>query len=115
MAKKRTQGKQRFKGLQANAFQHAQDREALRKLDRLPGMQPLLRRVSAETLEKMFRMLNLADRIRVTRTQFPKIHEMFRESCEILDIKEIPEIYLTTSPIQNAFSFGIRNYTVILF
>ena len=114
MAKKRTSGKQKFSGIQANAFQHAQDREALRKLDRLPGMQTLLRRVSAETLEKMFRMLNLADRIRVTRTQFPKIHEMFRESCDILDIKEMPEIYLTTSPVQNAFSFGIRNYTVVL-
>ncbi|PWT87839.1 MAG: hypothetical protein C5B54_11635 [Acidobacteria bacterium] len=115
MAKKRSQPVQHtFPGLDARAFQHAADREQMKKLDRLPGMQALLRRVHGETLEKMFRMLNLADRVRVTPKQCKKIYDMFRESCEVLDIKEIPEVYLATAYIPNALSFGMRNYTVVL-
>src|SRR5437867_984827 len=103
-----------FPGLKANAFQHTGDREALKKLDRLPGMQMLIRKISSSYFEKTLRMLNTAERVRVGPKQCPKIYELFRESCSVLDIPEIPEIYLSTVYIPNAFSFGIDRYTVVL-
>src|SRR5262245_61823560 len=113
MAKK-TKGRKSFPGLTASAFQHTADREAMKKLARLPGMQMLLRKASSSYLEKTVRMLNISQNVRVNQKQFPKIHNIFREACAVLDIKEIPEIYVSTNPNPNAFSFGIDRYTVIL-
>lgn len=104
----------RFPEIDAVCFQHPADREAMKKLAKLPGMQTLLRKISGGYLEKMFRMLNVAERVKVTPRQCPKIYDMFREACNTLDIKEVPEIYLSTAYLPNAFSFGIQKYTVIL-
>ncbi|HJZ11690.1 MAG TPA: M48 family metallopeptidase [Acidobacteriota bacterium] len=115
MAKKKTNSTRiHFPGLDPIAFQHAADREAMKKLDRMPGMQTVLRKVSGGYIEKTLRMLNTAERVRVGPRQCPKVYELFRESCAVLDIKEIPEIYLATVYTPNAFSFGIQRFTVVL-
>lgn len=106
--------RKRFKGLDPLSFQHPQDVAAIRKLDRLPGLQRMIRKLSLGYTEKMYRMLNVSENIRVTPKQFPKIYEMFRESCAILDIPEVPEIYIRTYWQPNAFSFGVNKYTVTL-
>lgn len=103
-----------FPNLNPSAFQHTADREAMRKLARLPGMHTLLRKVSGSVFEKTLRMLNKAERVKVGPKQCPRIYDMFRDACEILDIKEVPEIYLSTVYVPNAFSFGIEKYTVVL-
>ncbi len=112
--KAKTSKQVHFPKLDPSAFQHTADREAMKKLARLPGMQTLLRKVSGSVFEKTLRMLNTAERVKVGPKQCPRIYDMFRESCEILDIQEIPEIYLSTVYVPNAFSFGIEKYTVVL-
>jgi Zn-dependent protease with chaperone function len=107
-------GRKKFKGLDPLSFQHPADVAAIRKLDRLPGLQRMIRKLSLGYTEKMYRMLNVSENIRVTPKQFPKIYEMFRESCAILDIPEIPEIYIRTHWQPNAFAFGVNKYTVTL-
>ena len=112
--RKKSPVRKRFPGIPASAFQHTADRESMKKLARLPGMQILLRKLSSSYLEKTVRMLNVSQNVKVTPKQFPKIHNMFREACEVLDLKEIPDIYVSTNPNPNAFSFGIDRYTVLL-
>jgi Zn-dependent protease with chaperone function len=107
-------GRKRFKGLDPLSFQHPADLAAIRKLDKLPGLQRMIRSLSSGYTEKMYRMLNMAENIRVTSNQCPKIYEMFREACAILDIQEMPEIYIDTHYVPNAFSFGVNKYTVTL-
>ena len=114
MRRKAQTTKKVFPGLDPIAFQHAADREAIKKLDRMPGMQTLIRKLSGGYFEKTLRMINTAERVRVGPKQCPKIYELFRESCAVLDIPEVPEIYLATVYAPNAFSFGIQRYSVVL-
>jgi Zn-dependent protease with chaperone function len=104
----------RLTGIDPTTFQHSADREALRKLDNLPGMQSLLRKASGGYVEDVLRMLNVSQNIRVTPKQFPQVHELFRDACEILDIQQLPEIYISTAYIPNAFTFGMEKYSVTL-
>src|SRR5574342_579824 len=105
-AKAETTGKRKkFKKLDPLSFQHPLDVAAIRKLDKLPGLQRLIRKMSSEYTEKMYRMLNIAENIRVTPKQCPKVYEMFREACDVLDIPEMPDIYIRTYYQPNAFSF----------
>jgi Zn-dependent protease with chaperone function len=112
-AKASTQRKH-FKGIDPRSFQHPSDIEALKRLARLPGVQTLLKKISVTYTEKMFRMLNVAEKVRVSPRQCPKVYEMFRESCNVLDVAEIPEIYISSDTSANAFSFGIQKFTVTL-
>ncbi|HET6266764.1 MAG TPA: M48 family metallopeptidase [Acidobacteriota bacterium] len=114
MPKKKSDSRKRFPKIDPISFQHPGDREAIKKLDNMKSIQRLMSRVSGDFLERSFRMINMAQRVQVTPKQCPKIYDMFRESCEILDIKEIPEIFVTTIYDANAFSFGIKKYSVIL-
>lgn len=107
-------GRKSFPGVDASAFMHPSDREAMKKLARLPGMQTLLRRISGGYIERMYRMLNIAERVKVTPKQCPRIYNLFKEAARILDIKEIPEIYLSTVYVPNAMTFGIEKYSVVL-
>lgn len=106
--------RRRFPEIDGSCFQHPSDLEAMKKLSRMPSVQRLMRRVSVSYMEKMFRLLNTAERVRVTPKQCPSIYNLFKESCEILDIPEVPEIYLATAYSTNAFSFGMEKFTVIL-
>lgn len=103
-----------FPNIDPISFQHPGDREAIKKLDHLPGMQMLLKRVHGDYIEKMFRMLNTAERVRVTPKQCPRIYELVKEGCNTLDISEMPEIYITTVYQPNGMTFGIKKYTLIL-
>jgi Zn-dependent protease with chaperone function len=114
MARKKSSTRKIFTGISAAAFQHSADREALRKLDRLPGMHLLLRKASGSYVEKTLRMLNMSHNVRVSSKQFPQVHNLFREACDVLDIQELPEIYLSTAYIPNAFTFGMEKYSVTL-
>ncbi|HSP07722.1 MAG TPA: M48 family metallopeptidase [Acidobacteriota bacterium] len=107
-------GRTTFPGLDASSFMHPSDREAMKKLAKLPGMQPLLRRISGGYIERMYRMLNIAERVQVTPRQCPRIYNLFREACNTLDIKEIPEVFLSTAYIPNAMTFGIEKYSIVL-
>src|SRR5918996_762125 len=113
--KKATSHRKVLTGLTPTAFQHSADREALRKLDQLPGMQILLRQISGSYVENTLRMLNVSQNIRVSAKQFPQVHNLFQEACDVLDIKDMPEVYLCTAPaIPNAFTFGMEKYSVTL-
>lgn len=114
MAKKKSSKRILLTGLDPTSFQHSADREAMRKLDRLPGMQMLLRKISGSYTENTLRMLNVSQNVRVSSKQFPSVHNLFREACDILDIKEMPEIYIATAYIPNAFTFGMQKYSVTL-
>ena len=114
MAKEKSSKRILLKGIDPTVFQHSADREALKKLDSFPGMQTLLRRASGSYVENTLRMLNVSQNVRVGKKQFPSVYNLFREACDVLDIREMPEIYVSTVYIPNAFTFGMKNYSVTL-
>lgn len=117
MAKKKAKAKssrKTYPGINPDCFQHPADRDAIKKLEKVPGMRPLLRKVHGDFIERSFRMLNMAQRVRVTEKQCVRVYEYVREGCQALDISEMPEIFVTTVYNPNAFSFGMKKYTLIL-
>jgi Zn-dependent protease with chaperone function len=115
-AKKKAQKSkyQTFPGIDPACFQHPSDLEALKKLSRLPAIQKLMRKLSVSYTEKMYRMLSLSERVRVSTKQCPDLYRFVEEACTVLDIKEMPEIYMSTKADPNAFAFGIQNFTLTL-
>src|SRR5258707_2166011 len=108
----------RFKSLDSSAFQHPLDREATKNLKRLVGLDLGASKHMEFQVERVYYVYNIASAVRVGPKQFPRLYEMLRESCAILDLPE-PELYVDQSPLVNALTYGhtrpfVTLYTALL-
>ncbi len=109
MAKPATQKKVRvrFEGIKSGAWEHPADKAALKALQKVPGLDTALKTFFGSTTEKSLRLVALASSVRVTEKQFPRVHSLFQECCEILDVQTIPELYVAQNPFLNAGAVGM--------
>jgi hypothetical protein len=81
-------------GLKPASYQHPFDQKAFNSLDKMPGLPLLMRKVNEYGIDRLLRMQIVGGHFKVTPRNFPKLHDAFLETCEILDVTPQPEIYL---------------------
>jgi Zn-dependent protease with chaperone function len=104
----------RFPDISPTTWEHPTDRAALNALRRIPGFDLVLRKLVGMFGEKSLRLALKADAVRVSDTQYPWIHERLLSACTILDLNEIPELYISQTPLVNAGAVGFDRPFVIL-
>ncbi|HXO24007.1 MAG TPA: M48 family metallopeptidase, partial [Streptosporangiaceae bacterium] len=96
----------RLTGISSRAYEHPADRSALVALRKLSGFDTLLRKLFGLFNERAFRLTFLASAVRVSERQFPHIYELVRDGSYILDLPNVPEVYVIQSPLVNAMALG---------
>ena len=81
---------------------------------KLTGFDTLLRKLSGLINERSLRLQFLASGVRVSERQFPQINDMVRDGAYILDLPEVPEVYVTQTPIVNAMALGTDKPFIVL-
>ncbi|WP_392530261.1 M48 family metallopeptidase [Nostoc sp. C117] len=81
-------------GLSSKAYEHPFDRKALASLQNMPGVSLLLKKINEYGIDRLLRLQSLGSEIRITPRNFPSLHQTFIETCQILDIDPVPELYL---------------------
>lgn len=94
-------------GLSSNQFRHPLDLQATQTLQRLPGLDIIVRNVLGPTAEQFFYLDNISSSILVGDRQLPHIYDLLVEACTILDLEQ-PQLYLKQNPVPNAYTFAIR-------
>ena len=107
-------GKRRFPGLSRRAYEHPADRAAFSALRRVPGFDFVIRKMLGFINDRAIRLQWLGNGVRVTPGQFPKVHALYLEAVEILDIEPVPELYVTQRPDVNAMAMGFDRPVVLL-
>lgn len=102
-----------FPDIHPNAFEHPLDKTALDALRRAPGLDMLLKKLSALGTERQVRLHYTADSLRLSPRQCPRLYGLLRESARVLDMPE-PDLYLTQMPYPNAMAIGMERHTVVL-
>src|SRR2546421_10094170 len=105
MSAAQPKARRRFPGLDPAALQHPYDRAALNALQRLPGLDIVVRKFIELFPERVAYIQNVAQTVRVTKTQCPGLYTQLREACAILDMRE-PELYVAHNPLPNAWTSG---------
>src|SRR5438132_7518973 len=95
----------RFPGLDPAALQHPYDRAALNTLQKVPGLDIVVRKFIELFPERVAYIQNVAQTIRVSKTQCPQLYVQLREACAILDMRE-PELYVAHNPLPNSWTSG---------
>ena len=62
---------------------------------KLTGFDVLLRKLSGLFNERALRLNFLSGSVRVSELQFPQINDMVRDGAYILDLPQIPEVFVT--------------------
>jgi Zn-dependent protease with chaperone function len=104
----------RLTDISSRAYEHPADRSALVALRKLTGFDVLLRKLFGLFNERAFRLSFLAGSVRVSERQFPNIYALVRDGSYILDLPEVPELYVMQSPIVNAMALGKDRPFIVL-
>lgn len=106
--------RKRFSGISPRAYEHPADRTALVALRRLSGFDTALRVLAGAFRERSLRLVHLASFVRIGPTQFPSLHAMVTDAASVLDLDEVPEVYVRQSPDVGASMLGIDSPWLVL-
>ena len=95
------------------AFQHPLDIQAIDALKKLKGFDFLCHKMIEYGYEKVRYVDLVANHVKVTPRQCPKIYEIFKDAVETLDVPE-PALFIGQSPELNAYTAGSENPFVVL-
>ena len=87
--------------------------KAISKLKAVPGFDTATRMFMKFGVEQYCRSLYMANHIRLSPKQLPKIYNLLPPICDILGI-EVPELYLQMYPTPNAYTVGDKRSYIVM-
>src|SRR5690242_2171308 len=96
----------RLPGISSRAYEHPADRSALVALRKLTGFDVLLRRLASLFSDRSLRLMFLASGVKASQEQFPQLYQTMLDGCYILDLPNVPELFITQDPNVNAMALG---------
>ncbi len=103
-----------FPGISGSSFQHSDDSSASSALQGVPLFPQLFSMLNSNYLDQKNRMGHLTYELRLGPTQGAALYSKCVQACRILDLPQLPEFYLNTHPMINAYSSGVNQPIVSL-
>jgi Zn-dependent protease with chaperone function len=103
-----------LKGISPRALQHPADRAATAALHQVPYLDQVVRKLIELGYERALRQAYLGLSVKLGQEQLPHIWVLEREVFNVLDVPEVPDLYLTQMPFANASTIGIGQPIIVL-
>ena len=100
--------------ISSRAWEHPADRAALNTLRALPGFDTVVRKVAGFLGERGVRQLFLANAVKIGPRQRPKLDALYTEVLQTLDAPERYDLYVSQTPIANAFAVGFDKPFIVI-
>ena len=101
-------------GISSRAWEHPADRGALTALRELRGFDDLVKAFFGMWNERGFRLSYLAGAIRVDHRQYPRVYQRYTEAARVLDVDDLPELYVEQAPIISSKAIGMDKPFVVI-
>ena len=106
--------KKRLHSLDSREYEHPLDREALDKLESIPGIKTLIKKIYKEFFEKSLFIDNFGSNVLITKDNCPRVYGLLIEASRVLDMKSVPPIFITRQSGLNGFTQGVEEPHIIL-
>lgn len=103
-----------YPGIASDAFRHPLDIQAEQALRSLPGFDLVARRFVEFVYERPRYVFLMGNSIEVGPRQYASIYSIFRECIRDLDIQPEPALFVSQSPVVNAYALGQDRPCVVL-
>jgi Zn-dependent protease with chaperone function len=104
----------RFPEISPRAYEHPTDRAALVALRKIPGIDIAITKIRGLFTDRMIRMEHLATSVRTSPRQFPRPHALLRDAAIVLDLEQVPELYIHQGLGLNAYTTGMNEPIIVL-
>jgi Zn-dependent protease with chaperone function len=104
----------KLEGISPRALQHPADRAATAALHQVPYLDQVVRKLIQLGYERALRQAYLGSAVRLGQEQLPHIWVLEREVFNVLDLPEVPDLYLTQFPLANAATIGAGEPMIVL-
>lgn len=104
----------RLPNISPKAYEHPADRAATAALRSIPMLDILVRRLIEFGYERAYRQMFLGNSVRVGPKQLPHIWESYLHVLDTLDMPEQYDLYISQTPMANAFTFGSRQPVIVV-
>src|SRR5215208_5782879 len=105
---------QRLVEISSKAYEHPADRAATAALQSIPMLDQVVRKLIEFGYERALRQVFLGGSVKLGSDQLPEVWAAHRAALARLDIKELPELYLTQFPVVNAAAIGSERPMVVI-
>jgi Zn-dependent protease with chaperone function/RNA polymerase subunit RPABC4/transcription elongation factor Spt4 len=61
------------------------------------------------------RLMSISSSVRLGPKQAPSLYQKFEKAATILDLPELPELYVSSQYLINAVAFGVERYQIIMY
>ncbi|MCU0550303.1 MAG: M48 family metallopeptidase [Leptolyngbya sp. Prado105] len=103
-----------YPGISSEAFRHPLDRQAEQSLRSVPGFDLVARKFVEFIYERPRYIYLMGNSIQVGARQFSSVYQIFRECLQSLDISPEPALFVSQSPVVNAYALGQERPCVVL-
>src|SRR3954465_7292374 len=100
--------------LSPRGIQHRAERAATAALQQVPYLDAVIRKLIELGYERAYRQSYLGAAVRLGDPQLPHIWALEREVFNVLDLPEVPDLYLTQFPLANAMVIGAAQPIVVV-
>lgn len=100
--------------IDSRSWEHPADRATLNALRKIPGFDQVLRSLFGFFGERAVRLAFLANAVRVSPTQFPRVHRIYGEVARTLDAPGEYPVYVSQNPFFNAMAYGMERPFIVV-
>lgn len=101
-------------GLNHKDYEHPFDKKALEALEATPGIERISKLVVKNTIERVYTIQYTGSNIKVTETNYPELLLMLHKACSILDVEQIPDLYIQWGYSINSFTTGVEKPFIVI-
>lgn len=101
-------------GLDPSTYEHPLDSQALERLKKRPGINMMTKKILDKGIEKYLWLKHTGDNLHITRELIPEVFDLLVKACEILDVDEVPELYVFLEDKIQTFASGDKKQLIAL-
>jgi Zn-dependent protease with chaperone function len=109
----KTKTAKKLAGLTPALLQHPSDRAILTKLEVVPVLPGMVGKI-LDTIKESLELNLLSNSLHVTAESLPKLHAVYRQTCDTLCIATPPPLYVEYSPGYNAYTMGVDKAFIVV-
>ena len=103
-----------FSRISSRAYEHPADKAATSALHSVPMLDTVVKRLTDLGHERRLRQIVMGNAIRLGQNQLPEIWSTYVRSAHVLDLEQIPDLYVFSDPEINAMTIGAKTPIVVV-
>lgn len=101
-------------GLDHSQYEHPFDQKALAALEGTPGLSAVGKFITKHMVERVYTVQYTGSHLKVTSQNYPNIYEYLQYAAQVLDVQNIPELYIEWGYNINACTVGAENPIIVI-